>query len=431
MDSIKDVWNAVTDILKADMSATAFDMWIGCIEPRDIEESSFVVFVNNSFQRKVIENKYRTAICEALEQVMQFPMDLKILCNEIVEEDAPLAVSGSNDEFTFDTFVVGEDNKFAYAAAQSVAENPAVNYNPLFIYGASGLGKTHLLYAIRHELFKNHPETNVVYVTCETFIDEFVDSVHKKDLTEFKEKYRDADVLLVDDIQFLSRKEETQNEFFYTFDALERNHKQIVMTSDRPPKEISTLTDRLRSRFEQGLLADIKAPDLETRMVIIKSKANQVGLSLSNEICEYIANQLKTNVRQLEGVVKNMKAHLLLTGEKPSIAVAQSAIVEVKSSSNRKVSVQDIINEVCRSLNVTPDQVMSKDQTADVSYARQTVVKIIRLLMGLSYKAIGKELGRHHTTIMHCEDVANDNLKKDSSYRDLIEDICKNLQSME
>lgn len=431
MESLKEVWNATLEKLKnhPEISGPAFDMWIACIEPRAIEENAFVVFVNSAFQRGIIEQQYKEKICDAIESVLQFRLDLKILCNEAEEEDAPLAVIGSNEEFTFDTFVVGEGNRFATVAAQAVASKPAVQYNPLFIYGDSGLGKTHLLYAIRHEILRHNPGANVVYVTGETFMNEFYEALYNNTKSLFKNKYRQADVLLIDDIQFISKKEQMQEEFFHTFDYLYQSHKQIVLTSDRPPKEIATLTDRLRSRFEWGLLADIAAPDLETRIIIIKRKAEQVGMAISNEVCEYIAEQLKTNIRQLEGVVKTMRAQFLLTGESPSLASAQNAIRVIKQAQKAPITVDKILEEVGRTLSVTPEEIRSQKSTSSISRARQTAVKVIRELTDLSHDSIGKELGgRDHSTIVYSLSKAEERMKSDPSYKDTVEDIIKNLK---
>ncbi len=433
MESLKEVWGATLEKLKEhpEISSTAFDMWIACIEPRGVEGSTFVVFVNSDFQRSIIEQQYKDKICAALESVMQFPLDLKILCNEITEaDDAPLAVLGSNEEFTFQTFVVGDGNRFATAAAQAVASNPASQYNPLFIYGDSGLGKTHLLYAIRHEILKQNPSANVVYVTGELFTNEFLEALNKESLPLFKTKYREADVLLIDDIQFIAKKERTQEEFFHTFDHLNTHHKQIVLTSDRPPKEIATLTERLRTRFEQGLLADIAAPDLETRIVIVKRKAEQVGMVISNEVCEYIATQLKTNIRQLEGVVKTMRAQFALSGEAPTMASAQKAIRVVKNQ-RAPITVDLILEEVSRTFSVTPEEIRSKRSTSKISRARQTAAKVMCELLDVSHDTIGKEFGRDHSTITYSLEKVEKMMKDDPSYRATVEDIIKNLKSRE
>lgn len=433
MESLKEVWGATLEKLRdhPEISSTAFDMWISCIEPRAVEENAFVVFVNSPFQRGIIEQQYKEKICDALESVMQFRLDLKILCNEVEEEGAPLAVLGSNEEFTFQTFVVGDGNKFATAAAQAVAANPASQYNPLFIYGDSGLGKTHLLYAIRNEILKQNPSANVVYVTGEIFTNEFLDALNKESLPLFKTKYREADVLLIDDIQFIAKKERTQEEFFHTFDHLYQSHRQIVLTSDRPPKEIATLTERLRTRFEWGLLADIASPDLETRIVIIKRKAEQVGMAISNEVCEYIAEQLKTNIRQLEGVVKTMRAQFVLTGEAPSLSSAQKAIRVVKNQRS-PLTVEKVLEEVARTFSVTPDEIRSKKSTSNISRARQTAAKVLCELLEISQDRVGKELGgRDHSTITYAIAKVEERMKEDAAYRATVEDIIKNLKSRE
>ncbi|MBR3290007.1 MAG: chromosomal replication initiator protein DnaA, partial [Clostridia bacterium] len=311
------------------------------------------------------------------------------------------------------------------------ASKPAYHYNPLFIYGGSGLGKTHLLHAICNELLKKDLNANIVYVTGETFTNEMIESLRSSAMPSFRMKYRDADVLLIDDIQFIAHKEGIQEEFFHTFDFLYQAHRQIVLTSDRLPKEIATLEDRLRSRFESGLLADIQPPDLETRMAIITRKAEQMDMYISPEVCEYIASQLKSNIRQLEGVVKKMRAAYLLTGENPSLSSAQSAIRVVRSDMQpTPITIEKIIEEVARTMNVSPEDIRSQKSTAPISRARQTAVYIIREITGLSTEAIGKEFGgRDHSTIVYSYNKAKKTMETDVSYRHMIEDVIKNIRS--
>ena len=319
METIKEVWSGILEYLhnQDDISEVAYNVWITCIEPLSIEDGEVVVYVHTDFQKKIVTEHYAAKFREAFEKVMGIPLGLRIRSGEEDRDSrpAPAADDGnlfagrsSDQEYTFENFIVGSSNKFAHAASQAVASKPAGYYNPLFIYGGSGLGKTHLLYAICNEIQKNTPDVRIIYTKGEYITNELIEAIQKGQTAEFRSKYRQVDVLLVDDIQFISGKVSTQEEFFHTFDALHQANKQIVLTSDRPPREIATLEERLRTRFEMGLLADIQPPDLETRIAIIKRKAQLLDLHISDDICEYIANQLKSNVRQLEGAVKRMRS---------------------------------------------------------------------------------------------------------------------------
>ena len=334
-------------------------------------------------------------------------------------------------EFTFDTFIVGSSNKFAHAASMAVAQNPASAYNPLFLYGNSGLGKTHLLCAIGNEIRSTHPDCKVIYIKGEDFANEIIQSIMNKTTPQFRQKYRQTDVLLVDDVQFIGGKESTQEEFFHTFDALYDAKKQIVLTSDRPPKEIKVLTDRLRGRFEMGLLADIQTPDFETRMAIIKRKAEIIGLDLSDDLCEYIANKLKTNIRQLEGVVKKLMARYNLTKEKPTLSIVNESISDILNDDTPpELTVEKIVDEVSRTFGVDSDDLRSqKSRRANINKPRQIAIYIVRELTTLSMESIGKEFGnRHYSTIVYTVQQVEKDIKNDPSLRDTVEDIIKNIR---
>ena len=310
-----------------------------------------------------------------------------------------------------------------------MASKPAGYYNPLFIYGGSGLGKTHLLYAICNEIKKNSPDAQILYTKSEVITNELIESLRSNRPQEFRTKYRQADVLLVDDIQFIAGKTGVQEEFFHTFEALHQANKQIVLASDRPPKEIATLEDRLRNRFEMGLLADIQPPDLETRIAIIKRKAQLLEMPISDDIAEYIASQLKSNVRQLEGAVKFMRAQCQLEGIQPSLTVAQSAIRDIRNDSQpAPVTVDRVITEVARTMNVSPEDIRSEKRSAPISQARQVASYGVRSVTNLSMKAIGEEFGtRDHSTIVYAVRRAEERMKKDTSFRNMVDDIIKNI----
>ena len=440
METIKEVWSGILEYLhnQDDISEVAYNVWITCIEPLSIEDGEVVVYVHTDFQKKIVTEHYAAKFREAFEKVMGIPLGLRIRSGEEDRDSrpAPAADDGnlfagrsSDQEYTFENFIVGSSNKFAHAASQAVASKPAGYYNPLFIYGGSGLGKTHLLYAICNEIQKNTPDVRIIYTKGEYITNELIEAIQKGQTAEFRSKYRQVDVLLVDDIQFISGKVSTQEEFFHTFDALHQANKQIVLPSDRPPREIATLEERLRTRFEMGLLADIQPPDLETRIAIIKRKAQLLDLHISDDICEYIANQLKSNVRQLEGAVKRMRAQYLLAGDQPSLLTAQNAIRDIRNDSQPvPITVERIITEVARTMNVTPEDIRSTKRSSPISQARQVAAYVVRSITGLPMKSIGEEFGtRDHSTIVYAIQKVEARMQKDPSFKGMVNDIIKNI----
>ena len=440
METIKEVWSGILGYLHNldDISEVAYNVWITCIEPRTIEDGEVVVFVHTNFQKKIVSEHYADKLKDAFENVLGIPLGLKIVSGEDLEKTtaaAPPPASGNlfdgstDQDYSFENFVVGSSNKFAHAASQAVASKPAGYYNPLFIYGGSGLGKTHLLYAICNEIRKNSPAANILFTKGEYMANELIEAIQKGQTMEFRAKYRQVDVLLIDDIQFISGKVSTQEEFFHTFDALHQANKQIVLTSDRPPREIATLEERLRTRFEMGLLADIQPPDLETRIAIIRRKAQLLDIPITDDIAEYIAGQLKSNVRQLEGAVKCMRAQYLLAGEQPTLVTAQNAIRDIRNDSQPvPITVERIINEVARTMTVTPEDIRSTKRSAPISQARQVAAYVVRSITGLPMKAIGEEFGtRDHSTIVYSIQKVESRMAKDSSFKGMVGDIIKNI----
>ncbi len=443
MESIKQVWSNILDYLRKqeDISEVAFNVWLSCIDPHSISDGNVVVFVNTNFQKKIISEHYADRLCDAFNHVLGIPLGLKIESSEDIKSGSLTSIDESTEsgnlfgqkdsdyEYSFENFIVGSSNKFAHAASQAVASKPAGYYNPLFIYGGSGLGKTHLLYAICNEVRKNTPSVKIIYTKGEYIANELIEAIGTGTTPDFRAKYRQVDVLLVDDIQFIAGKVSTQEEFFHTFDALHQANKQIVLTSDRPPKEIATLEERLRTRFEMGLLADIQPPDLETRIAIVKRKAQLLDLAIPDNIAEYIATQLKNNVRQLEGAVKRIRAQYLLGGEQPSIITAQNAIRDIRNDSQPvPITVERIINEVSRTLNVTPDDIRSSKRSALISQARQVAIYVVRDITGLPMKAIGQEFGtRDHSTVVYAIKKVETRMQKDLSFKGMVMDIIKNI----
>ena len=442
METIQDAWSGILGILYGmdDVSQVAFDTWLSPIEPLRIEEGQLVLFVHTNFQRSIIQDCYALRIEEAVRSVMGVPLSCKIISGEepsdgvaSASEQNAGALAGLDQqdyEYSFENFIVGPSNKFAHAASQAVANKPAQYYNPLFIYGGSGLGKTHLMYAICNQVKRNNPGANIIYSKGETLTNEVVEAIRNHTTPDLRAKYRQADVLLVDDIQFIAGKDSTQTEFFHTFDDLHQAGKQIVLTSDRPPKEIVSLEERLRNRFEMGLLADVQPPDLETRIAIIKRKAKLLDIEIGDDIAEYIATQLKTNIRQLEGTVRHIFAHQLLAGEKPSLAVAQTAIRDIKNSSAVPVTPERVITEVARTMNVTPEDIKSGKHSAPISGARQVAMYVVREVTNMSTKSIGEEFGnRDHSTVVYALQKVREKMEADYTYKGLVNDIVKNISN--
>lgn len=440
MDTVNQIWEQVLDHIRPKLSPIAFDVYIKCMEPKSIEDGEMVVTVRTDFLKNNIVELYSELLLEALKATLGIPLGLRIVSLETSADDAgavaamPIQGNGfptalADEDFTFENFVVGKQNNFAYAACQAVAEKPATLYNPLFIYGGSGLGKTHLLCAICKELQKKNPRARILYTKSETMTNEVIEAIHNGTTPELRAKYRQVDVLLVDDIQFIGGKAATQEEFFHTFDHLHSNGKQIVLTSDRPPREIATLEERLQSRFVMGLTADIQPPDLETRVAIIRRKAQMLDLPIPDDVSMYIANQLKSNVRQLEGVVKRMKAQYLLGGEQPGIVAAQNAIRDIRNDNQPvPITVERIITEVARTMNVNPEDIRSNKQSAPISRARQMAAYVVRTITNLPMKSIGEEFGgRDHTTIVYAIQKVETQMDKDPAFRNMVNDIIKNI----
>ena len=438
MDSFDDAWEVICSYCKTKITDVAYNTWISRIKPLklDFESNTAYLVVPNDFHRQTLTRCYIPLLNEAFEAVFDNKFIISFKTPEEVEEyskapEIKEEVKDTNYEYTFDTFIVGSSNKFAHAACLAVATNPSHAYNPLFLWGNSGLGKTHLLYAIGNEIKKNDPSKVICYIKGDDFTNELIESLRLAKMSEFRHKYRQADILLVDDVQFIGGKESTQEEFFHTFNALYDAKKQIVLTSDRPPKEIKTLDDRLRSRFEQDLIADIQPPDIETRIAIIKRKAELLEIDLSNEVCEYIASKIKSNIRQLEGTVKKLKAKSLLNHEKPTISSVQEVIADILNNDvPPEVTVERIIDEVARTYGVSAEEIRSqKNRSANISNARHVAIYVTRELTTLSMVAIGEEFGnRHYSTIIYTLKKVQEMMEKDRKVKEIIDDTIKNIR---
>lgn len=436
MDSFNEAWVLVRDYCKEHVTTTAYKSWLSNIEPvkLDFAEGKAIIMVPSDFQRNIVMKAYKKLLTEAMENVFGTALELDVIVpDDMTTREQEITENTPDDdyEFTFDTFIVGSSNKFAHAASLAVATNPGRAYNPLFIYGNSGLGKTHLLYAIKNEIHKTHPEKDIVYVKGEDFTNELIQALMTKSNIEFRQKYRKSDVLLVDDIQFIGGKDATQEEFFHTFNTLYEAKSQIVLTSDRPPKEIKTLEDRLRSRFESGLIADIQPPDFETRIAIIRRKAELLQIELPDDVTEYIATRLKSNIRQLEGVVKKLKAKNQLYGDKITINIAQKTISEILNNDQPPpLTVEMIIDEVAHHFGLTSSDIRSSKRNSNISNARQIAVYAVREITDMSMNNIGEEFGgRDHSTIVYALKQIEKNMEKDPKLKATVDDIIKNIRN--
>ena len=437
MESFNDVLDAAKQYCREHTAEATYQYYISGLEAVSFENSNCVtLLVRNDFIRGILEDRYTGLMKAAFKAALGFDVEVKFTIpqpdpeEEEAREDREARLPVGQYAFTFENFIRGPSNQFAFAAAQAVAANPSGAYNPLFIYGPSGLGKTHLLHAIKFEVAKNHPDFNIVYVDCEVFTNEIIEAVKNGTTELFRQKYRLADVLLIDDIQFLAGKESTQEEFFHTFNTLHNAGKQIVIASDRPAKEIKSLEERLRTRFEWGLTADIQPPDFETRVAIVKRKAELLKLDVPDDVADYIANHLKQNIRQLEGAVKKLNAYYMLEGISPCIGVTSTAIKDTLNDTQPiPVTIEKIINEVARTYNLLPSDIRGKKRSANVSAARQMTMYIIREVTGMSMEAIGQEFNRDHSTVVYSINTMEKNIAKDKHLKEMCDDIIKNVRT--
>ncbi|MCQ2460562.1 MAG: chromosomal replication initiator protein DnaA [Clostridia bacterium] len=434
MESYSEAWTLVKDYCKGKVTETIYSLWLEPLTMVSFEDNK-IVLLTSEFKANIVKSKFMELLNEAFEATMGFPVEIEIVTETVQRKEERDELSQeiqdnlNTHELTFDNFIVGSSNKFAYAAAQAVASTPGQAYNPLFIYGNSGLGKTHLLNAICTEVKKNNSKSKIIYIRCEDFTNELIQSIERKTTTQFHDKYRTADILLIDDIQFLAGKTQTQEEFFHTFNNLYEENKQIVLTSDRPPKEIALLEDRIKNRFEWGLLADIQPPDIETRMAIIKRKASDLNLSLPDEVVQYIAEKIKNNVRQLEGAVKKLNALCTISGHEPSVILAQKAIKDILSDNQPlPVTIDKILNEVARTYGTSVENILSEKRNANISKARQAAMYIVREITSLPMEKIGEEFGgKHHSTVIYNIRECEKEMETNSSTKATIQGIINNI----
>lgn len=435
MNSAADIWKRILLLMEGEMTATTISTWFDDAEAVSLEENRFILYTPSDFKKGIIESRYVSVVKKALFELFSADFDVVILGEGERDKYTPKPTNASflpgTEEYTFDRFVVGNSNKFAHAAAIAVAENPAQSYNPLFIYGESGLGKTHLLYAIAHTIHRAHPDFRIVYIRGDSFTNELIQAIREGRNQDFREKYRSADVFLMDDVQFIAGRDSTQEEMFHTFNTLYEAKKQIVFTSDRPPKEMLRLEDRLKTRFEWGLLADIQPPDYETRMAIIKNKAIRMGVELPEEVLTYVAENITANVRQIEGTVNKILAFRDLLGNSVDAGTVTRAVRDMfKDPTSILPSSAVIIEEVCKFYTIDDDALRGQGRTKDTAQARQIAMYLIRNMTSLSLKEIGREFdNRDHTTVLHSIDRIEKMKNSNPEIAEVLKDIKTNINA--
>jgi chromosomal replication initiator protein len=447
MESVQDLWSKVLQDISKKVSKPSFETWLESTQALSLENNTLTIVAPNEFILDWLDNYYRPLISESVTNLTGVQLTLKfILPQHDPPEEVDMSIAFSkkrpntkpassgggsqgllNPKYTFESFVVGAGNRFAHAASLAVAEAPARAYNPLFIYGGVGLGKTHLMQAIGHYVLQNNPGARVVYTTSEKFTNEFINAIIDNKVTDFRNIYRNVDVLLIDDIQFLAGKEQTQEEFFHTFNTLHEESKQIVISSDRPPKEIPTLEDRLRSRFEWGLITDITPPDLETRIAILRKKAKAENLDVPAEVLTYIASQINTNIRELEGALTRVIAYSAMINKEITAEMAMEALKDmIPSHHPRQLTVAHIQQVVADHFNLKVEDLKAKKRTKSIAYPRQIAMYLSRELTDSSLPKIGQEFGgRDHTTVIHAHEKIKKDMEQDPSFQKTIQQLIK------
>ena len=460
LDLLNALWDGIKEYYRSKLGDLICDVWFGGLEIKSFEDNTITMVTPSEIKINVIKNKYLAEIEQKFSENLgidvkvdlRFSGDTKGMENlrerfarasqsetaapaiQAEQEPAAKPTLGSTMppfkfEYTFDNFIVGNSNKFAHAACVAVANHPATDYNPLFIYGPSGLGKTHLLYAITNEFKRKRPDIKVIYIKGEDFTNQMIECMSHRTMNEFREKYRSCDILMIDDIQFIAGKVSTQEEFFHTFNALHEDGKQIILTSDQPPRDIKTLEDRLKTRFEWGLIADIQPPDPELRVAIIKKKADQIGIQISDEVLEFLAENLRSNIRQIEGAVRKLSAIGFVYGKVITMDVARSCIDELLGGAEPvNVTVDKIFTAVYKKYGIKKEDILGERRTKDIAQARHIAIYLIRTITDMSFPGIGKILNRNHTTIISSIDTVEKKMMTSSSFSLEIDELIKSVK---
>lgn len=446
MDShTSDIWQHILSIINTKLSKPSFDTWFKATKVVSLTDRSIVISAPTTFAVEWLESRYTKLVATTVLEYLGKQVDVSFVIEEAavpeqtqVYKEPPVTIQAEesvsnmlNPKYTFDTFVIGSGNRFAHAASLAVAEAPARAYNPLFLYGGVGLGKTHLMHAIGHYILEHSPSSKVVYISSEKFTNEFINSIRDNRAESFRNKYRNIDILLIDDIQFIAGKESTQEEFFHTFNALHEERKQIIISSDRPPKEIPTLEERLRSRFEWGLITDIQPPDLETRIAILRKKARAENLDIPNEAMMYIANQIDTNIRELEGALIRVVAYSSLINQDITTHLAAEALKDIIPSSRPKmITIQDIQQKVGEYYNLKLEDFKARKRTKAIAFPRQIAMYLSRELTDFSLPKIGDAFGgRDHTTVIHAHEKISQQIKTDQDLYKVINNITEKIKN--
>ena len=434
MNSLQEIWNEILRLLSQQLTPTAITTWFSDCEPVDMEDCRLILHTTSNFKRDIILQRFGDTIKSALSDLFSCDFDILVLAGDELND----YVAKSKEEnslpemagYTFDRFIVGNSNKFAHAAAIAVAEKPGKNYNPLFIYGNSGLGKTHLLMAIGHTIQNRDPSAKIAYIKGDEFTIQLVKAIRENTTDDFRTRYRKVDLLLVDDIQFIAGKQSTQEEFFHTFNAIYEAGHQIVITSDRPPLEMSLLDDRLRTRFEGGLMADIQPPDLETRMAITRNKAALLGLILSDDAVEYIASNITANIRQIEGVIKRLTAYKEILNDVITINSVKRAIEDMIRTGDNIPKPDNIIRETAKFYSLREEDLRGQSRSKNTAMARQVSMFLMRQLTNLTLNDIGEQYeGRNHATVLSSIRKVEDLVTKDPKMAGIVRDITSNITS--
>lgn len=441
MNQIKVFWEEALKIIEEEISSyVSFETWILPIVPYEIKGKDFILFINENFYKETIEKRHLPLIKSAVKQVTKTEYNIKIITNDDIKDNNKSyntiiptesdVVSNLNPRYIFSSFVVGNSNRMAHAASLAVAESPAKAYNPLFLYGDVGLGKTHLMHSIAHYILEQKPSTKVLYASSETFTNELINSIKDDKNEEFRNKYRNIDVLLIDDIQFIAQKERTQEEFFHTFNTLHESNKQIIISSDRPPKEIKTLEDRLRSRFEWGLIADIQPPDYETRIAILRKKAETDTLIVPDDVMAFIAKSIVSNIRELEGALTWIVAYATLTNQEITIDLAENALKDIFSEKAAiQINTELIQNIVASYYNIRTEDICGSKKPKNIAYPRQIAMYLSRKILDISLPKIGEQFGgRDHTTVIHACSKIERELESDTNLQKTIFELEKRIK---
>ncbi len=439
-ESVQELWNRAKELLKEETTVITYETWIQPLEIKSINDNIIILLATNSFQRDTVESRYLDLLTNTFNFITnkKCKVFIKLDTDETdsliqmprIGNNKVLINSGLNPRYTFNTFVVGNNNKFAQAAAMGVAENPGSIYNPFFIYGGVGLGKTHLMHSIGNQILENNPNSNILYVTSETFTNQLINALKDQSTEKFREKYRNIDVLLIDDIQFIANKKSTQEEFFHTFNTLYESGKQIVLSSDKPPKDIELLEDRLKSRFEWGLIADISNPDYETRLAILRKKTQLDNIIIDDEILSTIATRVDSNIRELEGTLNKLIAKASLTTSPITMEMTEKAINDIVSLQDKVISTEYIQEVVGKYFDISPQDLKGSKRSNDVTFPRQIAMYLCRNVAQMSLPQIGNDFGkRDHTTVMHACNKIEKEIKTNSNTKLIVESVKKILLS--